>query len=61
EDYIIPRMTEWEVYPRVAAAVGVTAVSQGVARIRKTFEELHESAKAMLERTRRTLASMEYI
>ncbi|MCQ4350059.1 MAG: NADP-dependent malic enzyme [Sulfolobales archaeon] len=61
EDYIIPRMTEWEVYPRVAAAVGVTAVSQGVARNRKTFEELHESAKAMLERTRRTLASMEYI
>jgi malate dehydrogenase (oxaloacetate-decarboxylating)/malate dehydrogenase (oxaloacetate-decarboxylating)(NADP+) len=61
DDYIIPRMTEWEVYPRVAAAVGVTAVSQGVARIRKTFEELHERAKAMLERTRRTLASMEYI
>ncbi|MCI4456413.1 MAG: NADP-dependent malic enzyme [Sulfolobus sp.] len=61
DDYIIPRMTEWEVYPRVAAAVGVTAVSQGVARIRKTFEELHERTKAMLERTRRTLASMEYI
>jgi len=61
EDYIIPRMTEWEVYPRVAAAVGVTAVSQGVARIRKTFEELHESAKTTLERTRRTLVSMEFI
>ncbi|MBC7335195.1 MAG: NADP-dependent malic enzyme, partial [Clostridia bacterium] len=32
EEYLIPTMEEWEVYPREAAAVGVKAVEQGVAR-----------------------------
>ncbi len=59
EDYIIPRMTEWEVYPRVAAAVGVTAVSQGIARVKKNYEEIHQHAKELLERTRKSLASLE--
>jgi malate dehydrogenase (oxaloacetate-decarboxylating)/malate dehydrogenase (oxaloacetate-decarboxylating)(NADP+) len=59
EDYIIPRMTEWEVYPRVAAAVGVTAVSQGIARVKKSYEEIHQHAKELLERTRKSLASLE--
>ena len=32
EDYIIPNMDEWEVFPREAVAVGSMAIKQGVAR-----------------------------
>jgi malate dehydrogenase (oxaloacetate-decarboxylating) len=32
EDYIIPNMDEWEVFPREAVAVGNKAIEQGVAR-----------------------------
>ena len=56
EDYIIPKMTEWEVYPRVAAAVGVTAINQGVARLKLSFEEIHSHAKDLIEKTRKLLA-----
>ena len=56
EDYIIPKMTEWEVYPRVAAAVGVTAINQGVARLKLGYEEIHSHAKDLIEKTRKLLA-----
>ena len=32
EDYIIPNMDEWEVFPREAVAVGTKAIEEGVAR-----------------------------
>ena len=32
EEYIIPNMDEWEVFPREAVAVGSMAIKQGVAR-----------------------------
>ncbi len=32
EDYIIPNMDEWEVFPREAVAVGTEAIKEGVAR-----------------------------
>jgi malate dehydrogenase (oxaloacetate-decarboxylating) len=32
EDYIVPNMDEWEVFPREAVAVGSKAIEQGVAR-----------------------------
>ncbi|QKQ99836.1 NADP-dependent malic enzyme [Metallosphaera tengchongensis] len=57
-DYIIPKMTEWEIYPRVASAVGMRAIQQGVARVTKTYEELFENAKALIERTRRQMSSI---
>ena len=40
EDYIIPSMDEWEVFPREAAAVGMQAIKEGIARKRYTHEEL---------------------
>ena len=40
ENDILPRMDEWEVVPRVAAATAMKAQEQGVAKIRKTREEL---------------------
>jgi malate dehydrogenase (oxaloacetate-decarboxylating) len=45
EDHILPSMEDWEVFPREAAAVGVKAQEQGVARLRLSRDELLESAK----------------
>jgi len=52
-DYIIPNMEEWEVFPREAAAVGVQAVKDGVARVSRSHDDLLASAQAIIERARR--------
>ncbi len=52
ENYIIPTMEEWEVYPRVAAAVAVKAVEQGVARKTTTFKEEGERAREIIMASR---------
>ncbi|MGI6034289.1 MAG: NAD(P)-dependent malic enzyme [Limnochordia bacterium] len=56
EDYIIPSMDDWEVFPRQARAVGLKAIEQGVARIVKSGEELYEEAAAIIERARKAAA-----
>ena len=53
EDYIIPTMEEWDVYPRVAAAVAVKAVEEGKARRTTTFKEEYERAKEIIGLTRK--------
>lgn len=53
EDYIIPSMEEWEVYPLEAAAVGLKAIEQGVAKKTLTREELIKSATELIQRSRK--------
>jgi malate dehydrogenase (oxaloacetate-decarboxylating) len=57
-DYIIPTMEEWEVYPRVAAAVAEWLSRNGMARIPTTYEEEVERARAIIARARRVLEEM---
>ncbi len=57
-DYIIPKMTEWEIYPRVAAAVGVRAIQQNVARVSRNYNELFDNAKTLIEKARTQLRSI---
>ena len=45
DDYILPRMDEWEVYPRVAVAVALEAQRQGIARLNKSREQLWDEAR----------------
>jgi len=45
EDYIIPTMEEWEVFPEEAVAVGLTAIAQGIARRPLSEQELRERAQ----------------
>ena len=40
EEHIVPTMGDWEVFPREAAAVGVKAQEQGVARLSLSYDEL---------------------
>lgn len=42
EDYIIPNMTEWEVFPNEATSVGMKAIEQGIARNVMEEKELYK-------------------
>jgi malate dehydrogenase (oxaloacetate-decarboxylating) len=52
EEYIIPSMEEWEVFPREAAAVGVKAQEQGVARLHLSYDELLRKAEDTIRHAR---------
>jgi len=52
EDYIIPTMEEWEVFPRVAAAVGMRAIEQGIARVKMKRNELFSLSESIIRKTR---------
>ena len=52
EDYIIPSMDEWEVFPREAAAVGTKAIEQGIAENILTREELYKTAESIINKAR---------
>jgi len=52
EEDILPRMEEWEVYPREAVACALKSIEQGVARIKPSRQELYERAKAIIQNAR---------
>ncbi|MCP4600922.1 MAG: NADP-dependent malic enzyme [Proteobacteria bacterium] len=52
EDYLIPTMDEWEVFPREAVAVGQKAIEQGVAQLKLTPDDALEKAESMIRRAR---------
>jgi len=52
EEYILPRMDDWDVFPREATAVGMKAIEQGVARRAMTQEALLEKASTLIKRAR---------
>jgi malate dehydrogenase (oxaloacetate-decarboxylating) len=52
DEHILPNMDDWEVYPREAAAVGMKAQEQGVARIQMSYEKLLENATSIIRRSR---------
>jgi malate dehydrogenase (oxaloacetate-decarboxylating) len=56
EEYILPRMDEWEIFPREAAAVGMKAIEQGVARVVMTREELFARAANLIQRAQKETA-----
>ncbi len=52
DDYLIPTMDEWQVFPREAVAVGLKAIEQGVARLEPSRDELYQTASEIIERAR---------
>jgi malate dehydrogenase (oxaloacetate-decarboxylating) len=52
EDYLLPTMDEWEVFPREAVAVAKKAIEQGVARLKLSEKELFAKAERMIRRAR---------
>ena len=52
DDYIIPDMEEWEVFPREAVAVGMKAMEQGVSRVKISRKELEDRAYSIIKKAR---------
>lgn len=51
-DYVIPSMSEWEVYPLEATRVGMKAIEQGIARIEMEEKELYKLAEERIKYSR---------
>ncbi len=58
EGYILPRMDEWEVVPRVAVATAMKAQEQGLARVARTSEELHRIAIEKVHQARESTQTL---
>lgn len=52
ETDLLPRMDEWEVFPREAVACALKSIEQGVARIKPSRQELYERACAIIQNAR---------
>lgn len=52
EKDILPRMDEWEVFPREAVACALKSIDQGVARVKPSRQELYERASAIIRNAR---------
>jgi len=53
DDYLIPTMDDWEVFPREAAAVGMKAIEQGVAGLTDfTYDQLKSVAEGFIKKAR---------
>ncbi|MCX7856774.1 MAG: NADP-dependent malic enzyme [Deltaproteobacteria bacterium] len=52
EEYLVPTMEEWEVFPRVAVAVAKKAIEQNVARLSFSEKELFKMAEEKIRRAR---------
>ncbi len=52
EKDILPRMDEWEVFPREAVACALKSIEQGVARVKPSRQELYERASSIIRNAR---------
>lgn len=57
-DRILPTMGDWDVSPRIAAAVGMMAQKQKVAGRKVTSDTIYREAKALIARSRNLTAMM---
>jgi len=51
---ILPRMDEWEVFPREAVACALKSIDEGVARVKPSRKELFERASAIIQNARQS-------
>ncbi len=58
EDYIIPNMEQWEVFPREAVAVGTKGIEQGVARVKASKEERFKRAEEIIRKAREEVQAL---
>jgi malate dehydrogenase (oxaloacetate-decarboxylating) len=54
EKDILPRMDEWEVFPKEAVACALKSIEQGVAREKPSRQELYQRASTIIENARRS-------
>ncbi|MDR0956931.1 MAG: NADP-dependent malic enzyme [Endomicrobium sp.] len=49
---ILPNMNEWEIFPKVAAAVGIKAIKENIADRKLNYDKIYENAKLLIKRSR---------
>jgi malate dehydrogenase (oxaloacetate-decarboxylating) len=54
EKDILPKMDEWEVFPREAVACALKSIEQGVARVKPSRKELYDRASAIIQNARQS-------
>jgi malate dehydrogenase (oxaloacetate-decarboxylating) len=54
EKDILPRMEEWEVFPREAVACALKSIEQGLARVKPSRQELYQRASAIIQNARQS-------
>ena len=52
EEDIVPRMDEWEVFPREAVACALQSIKEGVARVKLSRQELWDRAVSIIKNVR---------
>jgi malate dehydrogenase (oxaloacetate-decarboxylating) len=57
-EHLLPSMADWEVVPQVAAAVGLEAQAEGLARLSLSREDLLARARALITRSRELTRNM---
>jgi malate dehydrogenase (oxaloacetate-decarboxylating) len=57
-DKILPTMDDWEIFPKVAAAIGVKAIREKVAAKKLSYNRIYDNAKAIIERSRAITKTM---
>jgi len=58
EQDILPRMEEWEVFPREAVACALKSIEQGVARVKPSRKELYDRAVAIIQNSRESVKQL---
>jgi malate dehydrogenase (oxaloacetate-decarboxylating) len=57
-DKILPTMDEWYIYPRIAAAVGTSAIKEKVASNKLSYDEILQNATLKIQRSRNITKTM---
>jgi malate dehydrogenase (oxaloacetate-decarboxylating) len=52
EEYLVPKMDDWEVYIREAVAVGLKAMDQGISEIKCSWQELADKSRSIINKAR---------
>jgi malate dehydrogenase (oxaloacetate-decarboxylating) len=60
ENYIIPRMDEFDAFPKAAAAVASKAVELGIAKVRMSREEFEKNAREIILRARKIMSGLRW-
>lgn len=58
EDYIVPTMDDWEVFPHEATQVALKAIEQGIARKKMSRNEIYEKAEETIRSAREQAQAM---
>ncbi|MDR3071561.1 MAG: NADP-dependent malic enzyme [Endomicrobium sp.] len=55
---ILPTMDNWEIFPKVAAAIGIKAIKEKVAHKKLNYDKIYSNAKMMIKRSRAITMTM---